>query len=133
MRFVVLAGRILYSLIFITSGFNHFKAQTIQHGASHGVIMPNFLIPAAGVLAIIGGLSIAFGFKTKIGAWMIVAFLVPVTLTMHNFWAIDDPMQHMTQMIMFMKNTSMLGGALLIAYFGAGPVSLDERKMHHPL
>jgi uncharacterized membrane protein YphA (DoxX/SURF4 family) len=26
-----------------------------------------------------------------------------------------------------MKNLAMLGGALLIAYWGAGPVSLDER------
>ena len=29
------------------------------------------------------------------------------------------------QQIMFMKNLAMLGGALLIAYHGAGPVSLD--------
>jgi putative oxidoreductase len=31
------------------------------------------------------------------------------------------------QMVNFMKNTSMVGGALLIAYFGAGPLSVDER------
>ena len=31
------------------------------------------------------------------------------------------------QQIMFMKNLSMLGGALLIPYFGAGPLSLDAR------
>jgi len=31
------------------------------------------------------------------------------------------------QMIMFMKNISMLGGALLITQFGAGPASLDAR------
>jgi putative oxidoreductase len=29
---------------------------------------------------------------------------------------------------MFMKNLSMLGAAILIAYFGAGPLSLDSRK-----
>jgi uncharacterized membrane protein YphA (DoxX/SURF4 family) len=29
---------------------------------------------------------------------------------------------------MFAKNLSMLGAALLISQFGAGPVSLDERK-----
>jgi putative oxidoreductase len=32
------------------------------------------------------------------------------------------------QQAMFMKNVSMLGGALLIAYFGAGPLSLDSRR-----
>jgi uncharacterized membrane protein YphA (DoxX/SURF4 family) len=31
------------------------------------------------------------------------------------------------QQAMFMKNLSMLGGALLIAHFGAGPLSLDAR------
>jgi uncharacterized membrane protein YphA (DoxX/SURF4 family) len=32
------------------------------------------------------------------------------------------------QMIMFMKNAAMLGGALLLSQFGAGPWSLDSRK-----
>jgi putative oxidoreductase len=32
------------------------------------------------------------------------------------------------QMILFMKNVSMLGGALLISPFGAGPFSLDARR-----
>jgi putative oxidoreductase len=32
------------------------------------------------------------------------------------------------QMIMFMKNVSMLGGALLITQFGSGPLSLDARR-----
>jgi putative oxidoreductase len=32
------------------------------------------------------------------------------------------------QMIMFMKNVAMLGGALLLSQFGAGPWSLDARR-----
>jgi putative oxidoreductase len=49
---------------------------------------------------------------------------------MHNFWTISDPMMRQMQMAMFMKNISMLGGALLIAYFGAGPLSVDARKQN---
>jgi hypothetical protein len=37
------------------------------------------------------------------------------------------PMMSQIQMIQFMKNVSMLGGALLIPQFGAGPFSLDAR------
>jgi uncharacterized membrane protein YphA (DoxX/SURF4 family) len=33
----------------------------------------------------------------------------------------------MTQQVMFMKNVSMLGAALMITYLGSGPVSLDSR------
>jgi len=80
------------------------------------------------VIAIAGGLSVALGYRAKLGAWLLVLFLVPVTLAMHNFWTVTDPMMRGMQMALFMKNVSMLGAALLIAYFGAGPVSLDARR-----
>ena len=53
---------------------------------------------------------------------------LPVTLSMHAFWAVKDPMAAGMQYAMFMKNVGLLGGALLIAHFGAGPFSLDARR-----
>ena len=75
-----------------------------------------------------GGLSILVGYKAKWGAWLIVLFLLPVSVMMHKFWGLPDPQAAMMQQIMFMKNMSMLGAALMIAHFGAGPLSLDARK-----
>ena len=75
-----------------------------------------------------GGLSILLGYRAKVGAWLIALFLIPVTLMMHNFWAVHDPMMAQLQMVMFMKNVAVLGGALLISQFGAGPLSLDVRR-----
>jgi putative oxidoreductase len=45
---------------------------------------------------------------------------------MHQFWAFQDPITAMIERIMFMKNLSLIGGALLIAYFGSGPLSLKH-------
>jgi putative oxidoreductase len=128
MKYIVLIGRILFAFLFIESGFTHFQNQTIEHAANHGVMMANLLVPASGFIAIVGGLSILLGIKTKWGAWLLVLFLVPVTLIMHNFWVINDTKELEVQMIMFMKNLSILGGALIIAYFGAGPLSIDYKK-----
>jgi putative oxidoreductase len=58
-----------------------------------------------------------------------VLFLVPVTVMMHAFWNVADPMQAQLEQAMFMKNVGLIGGALLIAYFGAGPLSLDARRL----
>jgi putative oxidoreductase len=128
-RYLVLAGRILFAGIFLMAPLGHFTPQMIGYAAQQGVPAAGLLVPASGVLALAGALSIAFGYRARIGAWLIVAFLVPVTITMHNFWAVSDPMMFQLQFSMFMKNVSMLGGALLIAHFGAGPLSLDaERK-----
>jgi putative oxidoreductase len=124
MNFIPLIGRILFSLIFVMSGLNHFSAQTIGYAASMGVPMANILVPISGVLAIAGGLSIILGLKTRIGAVLIVLFLVPVTFMMHNFWTKTDPMARQMDMIQFMKNLSMLGGALVIMYWGGGPLSV---------
>jgi len=125
---VTLAGRILFAAIFILSGFFHFSPQEIAYAAHVGVPMAGFLVPASGILALLGGLSILLGYRAKIGAWLLVLFLVPVTLAMHNFWAVKDPMMAQMQMAMFMKNASMLGGALLISQFGAGTLSLDAKR-----
>jgi putative oxidoreductase len=47
---------------------------------------------------------------------------------LHRFWVVSDPMTHQMQFIMFMKNVSMPGGALLITQLGSGPWSLDARR-----
>jgi putative oxidoreductase len=82
-------------------------------------------VPVSGVLAIAGGLSIMLGYRAKIGAWLLVLFLMPVTVIMHNFWVAGDPMMAQMQQAMFLKNISMLGASLMIAHFGSGPLSLD--------
>ena len=128
MKYTVLLGRILYSLIFLNSGVFHFSGMAIGYASSQGVPLASFLVPFSGVMAIVGGLLIVLGYKAKWGAWLIVAFLIPVTFMMHAFWKETDPMQKQMQMGMFMKNISMLGGAFLITWFGAGPVSFDSRR-----
>src|SRR5256714_4303211 len=105
----------------------HFSAAYIGYAAQQGVPAAGLLVPLSGVIATLGGLSVTLGYKAKLGAWLLVLFLVPVTLMMHNFWAVTDPMMRGMQIAMFMKNLSMLGAALLIAYFGSGPLSLDAR------
>jgi len=130
LRYVVPVARLLFSGIFLMTAFSHFKAQTVGYAAMHGVPMAGLLVPISGILAVAGGLSIVLGFHARVGAWLLVAFLVPVTLMMHAFWNVPDPQAAQMQMVSFMKNLSMLGGALMIAYFGAGPISLDARRAY---
>jgi len=131
MKYIVLAGRILFCCIFLFAVPNHFSAATIQYAAGKGVIMPHLLVPATGILLLLGGLSVLLGYKARLGAWMLVAFLIPVTFIMHDFWNVGDAMMKQMQMAMFMKNMAMLGGAFLITYFGAGPLSIDAQR-HKP-
>ncbi len=127
MKFISLIGRILFSLLFLMAIMGHFSSGTIAYAASAGVPMASIMVPLSGIIAFIGGLSIVLGFKTKIGAWLIIIFLIPVTFMMHKFWTVSDPMAQQMQMANFMKNMGLIGGALFLTYFGAGPISIDNK------
>ena len=127
MRYVALLGRILFALIFITAAPRHFTHEGIQHAAELGVPFAGLMVPISGVMALAGGLSIVLGYRARWGAWLLVGFLVPVTLMMHAFWKLHDPASIHIQQAMFAKNLSMLGAALLIACLGVGPLSIDDR------
>ncbi len=127
MKYIVLLGRVLYSAIFIMAGTGHFTAGTIGYAAAKGVPLAPIAVPLSGAMAILGGLSILLGFKARYGAWLIVLFLVPVTLIIHNFWTVVEPMARQIQYLNFIKNVSMLGAALMITHFGSGPLSVDKK------
>lgn len=129
MKYIPLVGRVLYSLIFILSGVNHLInfSRISEYTASLGVPAPALATIITGIMILAGGLSILIGYKVKVGALLLIIFLVPVTLVAHNFWAIEDAVQSQIQMVMFLKNLALLGGALVFYYFGSGPLSLEKQ------
>jgi putative oxidoreductase len=120
MKVSVLLGR-----VFVMASLGLFSQATIHYAAAHGVPLASVAVPASGILALLGGLSVALGYKAKWGAGLLALFLIPVTVMLHNFWAMQDPATAQMHQVMFLKNASMLGGALLIFNFGSGPLSLD--------
>jgi putative oxidoreductase len=128
LRYLVPLGRLLLAAPFVLAGPVHLTPAVIGFAAAQGVPLASVLVPLSGLIASAGGLSILLGYRARLGAALLVLFLVPVTFTMHRFWGVPDPMMAQMQQAMFMKNLSMLGGVLLMAYFGAGPLSLDSRQ-----
>jgi putative oxidoreductase len=127
---VVLLGRFFFALIFLMAAPNQFTKQAVDYATSQGVPLASIAVPLSGIIALAGGLSVLLGYHAKLGGWLLVLFLLPVTVMMHAFWKVTDPAMAQIQMIMFLKNVSMLGGALLITRFGAGPLSLDAKRSH---
>ena len=126
MRALVPIGRVLFALIFVASVIGHFSGAMIDEAEAHGVPLAIIIVPLAGLLALLGGVSIMLGYRARFGALLLVLFLVPVTLVMHRFWGVADPQMAMLQKVHFMKNTALIGAAFLLMYFGSGPYSLDS-------
>jgi putative oxidoreductase len=125
MRAIVPIGRVLFAVIFVASIAGHFSSAEIAQASAHGVPFAHLLVPLAGILALVGGVSVMLGYHAKLGALLLLIFLVPVTLFMHKFWGLPDPQMALMQRINFMKNAALAGTCLMIMYFGSGPYSLD--------
>lgn len=126
-RFSAPLGRFFLSFIFIVSGIDKIFnfSGTAGYMESKGMpLVPLFLI-AAIVLELAGGLSVLLGFKARIGALLLILFLVPTTLIFHNFWALEGTERQM-QMIHFMKNLAILGGLFLVLGLAPGSRSVDS-------
>lgn len=127
--FAMLAGRILLAAIFIISGFGKIAGfeGTVGYMEAYGMPMAQVFLVGAIVFELGGGLMVALGWKARLGALALIVFTIPATLVFHQFWAIEDAGEAMTQQIMFLKNLSMIGGLLILYVHGAGAMSLDNR------
>lgn len=117
-----LIGRILLVLIFLNSGIGKIGnfTGTAQNMANHGMPFVSFFLVGAIFFELVGSITVIFGYFTRLGALLLIIFLIPTTLIFHNIWA--DP----KMMVHFMKNLSMLGGLLVLLSAGAGRFSLDH-------
>jgi len=116
-----LIGRVLLVLIFVNSGIGkigNFEGTT-QYMAQHGMPYASFFLAGAIFLELVGSITVILGYFTRFGALLLIIFLIPTTLIFHTNFA------DQVQMIMFMKNVSMLGGCLILLAQGAGRFSLD--------
>lgn len=116
MKTVFLLGRIIFGGFFLYSGLHHFqdKKQLSQYAAAKNVPMPDVAVTASGALLMLGGASVLLGVKPKVGTLAIMAFLAGVSPVMHDFWATQDSERRQNDMVNFMKNMAMLGGAMAL-------------------
>lgn len=118
MEILLLLGRILFGGFFIMSGINHFTNVKMMAGysASKNVPAPGLAVIATGVLLVAGGLSIVLGFLPVVGLALLILFLIPTSVMMHNFWTVEDPQFRAAEQINFLKNLALAGAALALMY-----------------
>jgi putative oxidoreductase len=132
-RYGAFPARLLISQIFIFSGFAKIMDPqgTMAQMEGRGMVWIPFFLVAAILFELAGGLSVLLGYKARLGALALFLFLIPVTLTFHNFWTYPEDEQKQ-QMIMFMHNLTLMGGLLLLMCYGPGALSLDRRSRTSP-
>lgn len=112
----LIAGRVLFALLFISSGINHFTKTAAMTGYAQykKVPMAKLSVYLSGLMILSGGIFIVLGVYADLGALLIAIFLLPTAFLMHAFWKENDATAKQNESIAFFKDLSLAGAALII-------------------
>jgi uncharacterized membrane protein YphA (DoxX/SURF4 family) len=113
---VLVIGRILFALLFITSGIAHFAKLEAMTGYAKYKKLPaaKFGVLISGLLFLLGGIYIAAGFWVDLGALMLAVTLILAAIIFHNYWKETDATAKQNEMIAFNKDLALAGAALIL-------------------
>jgi len=118
---IFLIGRILMVLVFIQSGISHLTQDgMVGYAQFKKIPNPVLAVRLSGVLLLAGAAGIILGIWGDLAALLSALLLLITSITMHNFWTLEDPQAKQVDQIMFMKNIAMIRGLLVLAWAMAG-------------
>ncbi len=126
---VILLSRLLLSLPFLYSGID----KCVRWSAAQREVAASGL-PATTLLHLVtvavqlgGGLSLLVGIEARLGALLLVVFLLPVTFMYHPFWRRTGA-DLVAEADHFLLNIAIIGGLLSIFALGTGRLSVIDHS-----
>lgn len=120
MDVIELIGRVLFAAAFLISPSGVLKTAPRIAGTPMMKAFPQplgvVLIRASALASMIGSVLVALGLWLDVGALLILAFLIPVTLVMHRFWEMEPGLPRKQKRDVFLTNASLAGAALLLFF-----------------
>ena len=119
--YLTVLARTLFTFLFFLSGVTHFTDIPYYVG-----LMPEsfpfatFWVLLSGVVELAGAAMILFNWRPRLGSWLLVLFLLPVTVVVHGYEMLhaQDETIRLLQQAHFIKGISLVGAALLITQIG---------------
>lgn len=126
MKFAPVIGRVLFAIPMIIFGFGHFGSAEAMSGMVPSFLpAPTIFVYLTGVLLVAAGLGIIAGFKVRELGLALGVFLLSTAFLV---WAPQLSSGGQAAFSSFMKDLGLAGAAFYIAYFGAGPMSLETKN-----
>ena len=114
-------GRTLFASLFVLSGLTHFTNVPYYVDLMPDEIpFQTFWIYISGIVELMGAAMILLNWRARLGAWLLVLFMVLVTMSVHGFEMLyaEAEAERVMQQAHFLKGIALTGAALLITQLG---------------
>ena len=118
---LTITARLLFTSLFWLSGVTHFtNIPYYVDVMPEATPYPVFWVILSGVVELAGAAMILFNWRPRLGAWLLIIFLIPVTFVVHGYEMIyaEGEAMRAIQQASFIKGFSLIGAALLITQLG---------------
>ncbi|KZN30524.1 hypothetical protein N480_06085 [Pseudoalteromonas luteoviolacea S2607] len=123
-------ARFLFTSLFLLSGITHFTNVPYYLDLMPQVVPYKVtLIWVSGIVELAGALMILFNWKARLGGWLLVLFLLPVTLVVHGYEMLYAELEvvRALQQAHFLKGFALIGAALLITQIGVSQQAVKSK------
>jgi len=126
---LILIGRILLAWVFVGSAYGAITnfSGSVGYFRSLNVPAPELFTTTAVALEVLMSAGLILGIATRYCAILVFLFVLIATAIAHRYWEYPAGPQQIGQYNNFLKNFSIMGGALLIFVTGGGWFSVDRR------
>ena len=110
-------GRVLLALYFLLPGIGKFIAwdDQVAHMEAHDMKMVPVLLAVAGIIQILGSISLLLNKYVVICALGFAAMTILININLHDFWNVYEGVNAEREAQNFYKNLGIFAGLLLLA------------------
>ena len=127
-------ARVCLSAVFIVFGIMQFtnigsyiaNPAVVKVAGYTGVLTPTVIAYLVAAIDLFGGLLILVGYQTRWATLVLIGFVILTILFAHNFWTMEGAARAANR-AHFYKNLALIGGLLMLHFYGPGRMSLDGR------
>lgn len=125
---LILIGRILLAWVFVGSAYGAISnfSGSVGYFRSLNLPAPELFTMTTIVLEVLISVGLILGVGTRYCAILTLMFVLAATAIAHRYWEYPAGAQQIGQYNHFLKNVSIMGGAMLIFVTGAGRFSFDR-------
>ena len=116
-KLIIHIGRIFLALYFLLPGIGKFIAwdDQVTLMEAHNMKMVPLLLAIAGVIQIVGGISLLLKKYVVVCALGFAAMTIIINLNLHDFWNVYEGINAEREAQNFFKNLGIFAGLLLLA------------------
>ena len=125
---LILVGRILLAWVFVGSAYGAISnfSGSVGYSRSLNLPAPELFTATNIVLETLISVGLILGIGTRYCAVLTFVFVLVATAIAHRYWEYPAGAQQIAQYNHFLKNISIMGGAVLVFVTGAGRFSFDR-------